>query len=563
MSAPGQGLERALSRRSFVKAGAAAAAGLTLGVPRLAAARRGTTAELVLRNGRVHTLAGTRAPAGGRDRGRQDRLRRLERRSGGARRPGDRGDRRSAARIVMPGIHDGHIAPALGRPRAHGADAQLPPAQPAAVHRRDPQAARSLGRRGARRLALGRSLGRHRDGQAADQGGPRRAPDLDGRSSSLARRPHRARQLARARDRRRSTPRPPTRPAARSAADRGNEPTGILLDTAIGLVASLIPPPTPEQNAERARGRLLGVMAEQGVTCLHEVSAGRGGARARWHCSPTGAGSPLRPHVAIYGDASWREDPAAMLAHVEQLRSHLRAPRPRDRHLKLFFDGVIEYPTQTAALLRALPGQQGHQGGPEVGRRQGPRPDLLAAARSPTRRSRPPTRPAGRSTCTRSATARCARRSTPSSTHAASTGRPTTGTRSTHLELVDPEDFRRFARARRAREHADAVGRARQLHRRPPPRLPRPEALAPRLPGRQPAASRRDALRRQRLAGRPAAARSARSRWRSTAPPTRSTRATRSRCSPARASEAAVLDRDAHPQQRLPAAPGGPQRADQ
>ena len=68
-------------------------------------ARRGAAADLVLRNGRVHTLAGARQQAvaitdGGSPRRLQRRRRHARRRR--------RGDR-AGGRMVMPGIHDGHM----------------------------------------------------------------------------------------------------------------------------------------------------------------------------------------------------------------------------------------------------------------------------------------------------------------------------------------------------------------------------------------------------------------------------------------------------------------------
>ena len=97
----------ALTRRAFVRGGAAAAAGLALGAPRLAAARRGAAADLVLRNGRVHTLAGARQQAVAIADGRiayvgsnagADAL------AGAGTEVIDLG-----GRMVMPGIHDGHM----------------------------------------------------------------------------------------------------------------------------------------------------------------------------------------------------------------------------------------------------------------------------------------------------------------------------------------------------------------------------------------------------------------------------------------------------------------------
>ncbi len=144
-----------------------------------------------------------------------------------------------------------------------------------------------------------------------------------------------------------STPDPPGGEIRRG---RGREPTGILLDNAIGLVAKLVPAPTTEQNADAlAAGYEL--MAEMGITsCLH-AAAGERELAALAVLADRGP-LPLRPHVAIVVEAEEAEDPAAMLARAEALRATYGRPGIAIDNLKLFFDGVIEYPTQTAALLR-------------------------------------------------------------------------------------------------------------------------------------------------------------------------------------------------------------------
>ena len=70
-------------------------------------------------------------------------------------------------------------------------------------------------------------------------------------------------------------------------------------------------------------------------------------------------------------------DPSALLAHAAELRSTYARPGVAIDNLKMFFDGVIEYPTQTAALLRPYrvnKGTKASRGGRAVriaGRRTG------------------------------------------------------------------------------------------------------------------------------------------------------------------------------------------------
>ena len=81
----------------------------------------------------------------------------------------------------------------------------------------------------------------------------------------------------------------------------GREPTGILLDNAIGLVASKIPPPTAEQDADAlAAGYEL--MAEAGITtCLHAAVRERE-LTALATLADRGP-LPVRPHVALLVEA--------------------------------------------------------------------------------------------------------------------------------------------------------------------------------------------------------------------------------------------------------------------
>jgi predicted amidohydrolase YtcJ len=74
-----------------------------------------------------------------------------------------------------------------------------------------------------------------------------------------------------------------------------------------------------------------------------------------------------------------------MLARTAQLRSTYARPGVAIDNLKLFFDGVIEYPTQTAALLRPYRVNRGSERNPEwvAGKSRGPtywEPEIAEAA---------------------------------------------------------------------------------------------------------------------------------------------------------------------------------------
>ena len=155
---------------------------------------------------------------------------------------------------------------------------------------------------------------------------------------------------------------------------------------------------------------------------------------------------PLRPHVAITVDAEDAADPAAMLARLAELALGLRPARQvAIDNMKMFFDGVIEYPTQTAALLRPYRVNKGTKDEPRWVAGQGSRADLLGAggrrADDHRRRRR---RMAGARPRDRRPR-RLALRSTRSRPRASANGGTDNRHTITHLELVEPKDFPRFA----------------------------------------------------------------------------------------------------------------------
>ena len=220
------------------------------------------------------------------------------------------------------------------------------------------------------------------------------------------------------------------------------EPTGILLDNAIGLVSSLIPKPTAAQNAA-ALAAGYERMAEAGITsCLH-ASADETELIALATLADSGP-LAVRPHVALRADAEEAVDPAAMLARFADLRSTYARPGVEIDNIKMFFDGVIEYPTQTAALLKPYRVNKGTEDDPKWvnGRDRGPtywKPEVARAAITAADA-------AGWQVHVHAIGDR-ATRDALDSFEAALDANGNTDNRHTitHLELVDPKDFGRFA----------------------------------------------------------------------------------------------------------------------
>ena len=131
--------------------------------------------------------------------------------------------------------------------------------------------------------------------------------------------------------------------------DGEGEPTGILLDAAIALVEERMPAATAAGNAAALR-KAHEALVRAGVTSYMDASAFAPELAAAAALSDQG-GLLVRTQAAMTIEPAQAEDPEAMLDHLEALRD---AHERRDVLLptaKFFLDGVIEHPTQTAAML--------------------------------------------------------------------------------------------------------------------------------------------------------------------------------------------------------------------
>jgi len=135
------------------------------------------------------------------------------------------------------------------------------------------------------------------------------------------------------------------------------EPTGLLEDSAIDLVASLLPAPTAEQDVEAAR-RALAEMGRQGITGFLDAAAPPESPAAFAALRKAGQ-LTARAHFAPVITPKEASDPAAAVARVRALaRQYDEGPVGRQpgvtlRNAKLFLDGVISVPACTGAILEA------------------------------------------------------------------------------------------------------------------------------------------------------------------------------------------------------------------
>ncbi|MFE3450727.1 amidohydrolase [Nonomuraea sp. NPDC059194] len=133
--------------------------------------------------------------------------------------------------------------------------------------------------------------------------------------------------------------------------DSAGEPTGILQDGAQDLVGAKIPAPTRAENLKIAR-TALAALAEQGVTTFMDAVATEEALRAFTTLAEQGK-LTARAHFAPLVEVS-DTDPVPRLAKLRRVYDDGRAkPRPgvSVHNAKLFMDGVLQYPAQTAALL--------------------------------------------------------------------------------------------------------------------------------------------------------------------------------------------------------------------
>ncbi len=223
--------------------------------------------------------------------------------------------------------------------------------------------------------------------------------------------------------------------------DAHGEPTGILSDNAYLLVTKVIPKPTVDDDAaslDAAHREML----RQGITAYMTAAADDAELAALAALSDRGR-LVIQPGAAIEVDADLAAKRADMFAFLADLKARHGRPDVRGGVVKMFFDGVAEYPTQTAAMLRPYRRNAGTKSAPRwvSSRNRGP-------TYYPPRTANPAVAAldaAGWQVHVHAIGDRAARSALDAFAHARTKNGPR-GNRHTiaHLELVDPHDFPRF-----------------------------------------------------------------------------------------------------------------------
>lgn len=132
--------------------------------------------------------------------------------------------------------------------------------------------------------------------------------------------------------------------------DSDGEPTGLLKDTAQDLVGRVIPPPTRRQ-LKAAYADTLAYLLSLGITSFLDAAAGEDS--LEWYAALRRSGDLVQqvtPALRLStGLTKHPKQAAEWLA--EMRRKHGDVPGVHVTTTKVFVDGVIEYPAQTAALL--------------------------------------------------------------------------------------------------------------------------------------------------------------------------------------------------------------------
>jgi predicted amidohydrolase YtcJ len=149
--------------------------------------------------------------------------------------------------------------------------------------------------------------------------------------------------------------RTPDPPEGKIEHDKHGEPTGFIVDKAVNLVIDRIPKPgEPERQALLLRG--LHDIAADGITTIMEANTSAETVSTYVGLAKSGR-LKARVSMALGSNGEPSDQEFARLDAVRKLAAGV--PQIRADFIKLFADGVIEYPTQSGSLLSPYTDAQG------------------------------------------------------------------------------------------------------------------------------------------------------------------------------------------------------------
>lgn len=129
--------------------------------------------------------------------------------------------------------------------------------------------------------------------------------------------------------------------------DAQGNPTGFLKDAAQGLVDSIIPAPSLDDRVALTNNA-FDLMRARGITTVQEAWASDT-ELTTYETMETAGNLKMRVRASLKSDIV---DDEAEYQRLIGIRSHFAShPLVRADSVKIFSDGVIEYPTQTAAMI--------------------------------------------------------------------------------------------------------------------------------------------------------------------------------------------------------------------
>lgn len=143
-----------------------------------------------------------------------------------------------------------------------------------------------------------------------------------------------------------STPNPPGGEIVR---DTEGHATGLLIDEAQGLVKDVIPPPS-EAELIAAYEAMVEYLLSLGITSWMDAVAGPS-SLASYAALKASGKLPQRVTPALTLSDELLRDPDSALDYLRQQRRDFKDSGLDLTTVKLFVDGVIEFPAQTAALI--------------------------------------------------------------------------------------------------------------------------------------------------------------------------------------------------------------------
>lgn len=148
----------------------------------------------------------------------------------------------------------------------------------------------------------------------------------------------------------------PDPPGGEIERDANGQPTGFLKDAAQGLVDSIIPPLTLDEKVALAADALA-MLRAKGITTVQDAWVSEGTLEV-YEALAAAGNLNMRVRASLMSDIV---DDEAEYQRLLGLRAkYATHPLIQADAVKIFSDGVIEYPTQTAAMIKPYLDGNGH-----------------------------------------------------------------------------------------------------------------------------------------------------------------------------------------------------------